>query len=199
MIFAVYVSLLLAAILIPFGLATSSSPHTLSARAMPDNTVSIMSANDFWYVVLDSPRNVGENIGDSETPGGTKAYCTKSARTSDSQGEISPNFWRDVEYKTGKGAQGGRFAQLTGCINPKQLDRLNPSDSGGQYDSSGGSGGRGNPQGSVCTGFRHYVELIEPRGPRACLKCCDDAVDCPVNKDTQGCPNVIPGNYFNCR
>ena len=107
---------------------------------------------------------------------------------------------------------------MTGCIRPEKLSRLNPSDAGGQYDSSGGAGGKGNPQGSQCLGYKHYVELVEPAGPRACIRCCDDPRDCPTNKgmwiyalpnvlgrgadsrssDTQGCPNVIPGNYFDC-
>ena len=87
---------------------------------------------------------------------------------------------------------------VTGCIRSDKLDRLNPSDAGGQYDSSGGVSGMGNPQGSICLGYNHYVELVEPRGPRACIKCCDDPNDCPTNKDTQGCPTVIPGNYFDC-
>ena len=106
---------------------------------------------------------------------------------------------------------------MTGCIRPEKLSRLNPNDAGGQYDSSGGAGGNGNPQGSQCLGYNHYVELVEPAGPRACIKCCDDPADCPTNKgmcgclrltaslvadravpDTQGCPNVIKGNYFNC-
>lgn len=125
---------------------------------------------------------------------------------------------------------------VTGCIRPTHLSRLNANDAGGQYDSSGGAGGKGNPQGSVCLGcvfsflvclfllltclssrYNHYVELVEPAGNRACIKCCDDPADCPTNKgaatcifsrnfnddlkppiDTQGCPNVIKGNYFNC-
>jgi len=41
---------------------------------------------------------------------------------------------------------------VTGCIDPGALDRLNPDDAGGQYDSSGGSSGIGNPAGSVCEG-----------------------------------------------
>lgn len=48
---------------------------------------------------------------------------------------------------------------VTGCIRPEKLSRLNPQDSGGQYDSSGGAGGKGNPQGSVCLGYNHYVEV----------------------------------------
>lgn len=42
---------------------------------------------------------------------------------------------------------------MTGCIRPETVDRLNPSDYGGQYDSSGGADGNGNPQGSVCLGY----------------------------------------------
>jgi len=41
---------------------------------------------------------------------------------------------------------------VTGCIDPFVLDRLDPDDAGGQYDSSGGISGAGNPVGSVCTG-----------------------------------------------
>ena len=47
---------------------------------------------------------------------------------------------------------------VTGCIRPEKLDRLNPRDAGGQYDSAGGAGGHGNPQGSVCLGYvRRYT------------------------------------------
>lgn len=42
---------------------------------------------------------------------------------------------------------------VTGCIRPETVDRLNPGDGGGQYDSSGGDGGNGNPAGSKCSGF----------------------------------------------
>lgn len=29
--------------------------------------------------------------------------------------------------------------------------------------------------------YNHYVELLEPAGPRACIRCCDDPADCPTN------------------
>jgi len=92
---------------------------------------------------------------------------------------------------------------VTGCIRPELLSRLNPNDGGGQYDSSGGAGGEGNPAGSQCLGYHftallvivtvvanmghrynHYVELVEPADKRACIKCCDDPADCPLNKGT---------------
>lgn len=45
-----------------------------------------------------------------------------------------------------------KISKVTGCIRPENLSRLNVNDAGGQYDSSGGVGGRGNPQDSVCLG-----------------------------------------------
>ncbi|KAF7368805.1 Allergen protein [Mycena venus] len=176
-------------------LASPAGLDALQPRAAADNTVSVKSADNFCMIM---PRNPHTNIGDSEHPGGMKTYCSASGHFDPSQGLIPGGFWRNVAFKTGSGKKGGRYAQLTGCIHPEAVDRLNPRDSGGQYDSSGGAGGRGNPQGSACLGYNHYVELVEPAGPRACIKCCDDPADCPTNKDTQGCPAVIPGNYFNC-
>ncbi|KZP28922.1 hypothetical protein FIBSPDRAFT_728527 [Athelia psychrophila] len=175
--------------------ATPMSDETLVSRAAADNTVSITSATNFCMIM---PRDPHTNIGDSEHTGGMKTYCSAAGRTSSTQGKFPDNFWSNVAYKTGKGKTGGKYAQLTGCIRPSTLSRLNPSDGGGQYDSSGGAGGHGNPQNSVCTGYKHYVELVEPGENRACIKCCADAADCPTNKDEAGCPKVISGNYFNC-
>jgi hypothetical protein len=30
--------------------------------------------------------------------------------------------------------------------------------------------------------YNHYVELVEPSDKRACIRCCDDPADCPLNK-----------------
>ncbi|KIM34897.1 hypothetical protein M413DRAFT_79938, partial [Hebeloma cylindrosporum] len=136
------------------------------------------------------------DVGDSEQPGGTTVFCSSSAHTASEQGVMPDNFWTSVEFVSGTG--GGRYVQLTGCIDPSALDRINPDDDGGQYDSSGGSEGTGNPVGSVCEGYNHYVELLEPAGSRACIRCCDDPDDCPTHMDKEGCPEVIPGNYFDC-
>ncbi|KAG6916209.1 hypothetical protein DXG01_007839 [Tephrocybe rancida] len=125
------------------------------------------------------PRYAHTNIGDSEYPGGMKTYCSPAGRYSSQQGQLPAQFWRNVEFKTGKGKNGGRYAQrepiphiynmlemlrpvsVTGCINPSLLSRLNPNDGGGQYDSSGGAGGNGNPAGSKCLGY--VLEFSRPR------------------------------------
>jgi hypothetical protein len=128
------------------------------------------------------PRNPSTTIGNSETPGGTKTYCSPQGRYSSQQGQLPADFWSNVDFQSGYSSRGARFAQLTGCIRPEKLSRLVPSDGGGQYDSSGGDGGLGNPQNSVCLGYNHYVELVEPADKRACIKCCDNAADCPLDK-----------------
>ncbi|KAF8147997.1 hypothetical protein B0H34DRAFT_679934 [Crassisporium funariophilum] len=176
-------------------LSVSATSLGLDRRASPDNTVSVNGAQNHCLIV---PKDAHTNIGDSEQPGGTMSYCTSSGKTSSQQGDLPNNFWSNVAYSTGNGKNGGKYSQLTGCINSGSLDRINSDDAGGQYDSSGGQGGQGNPSGSVCSGYNHYVELMEPAGPRACIRCCDDPVDCPTNMDTSGCPSVVPGNYFNC-
>ncbi|CUA66958.1 hypothetical protein RSOLAG22IIIB_02866 [Rhizoctonia solani] len=163
----------------------------LQPRAAPDNTVAIRSESDYCMIM---PRVPGATVGASETPGGMQAFCSPSAHTDPSQGTLPDNFWRSVTLERGTGA--GPYIQLTGCIN--LFPQLDPNDGGGQYDSSGGDGGLGNPQGSVCEGYAHYVELLEPSANRACIRCCQDTNDCPLTMDTSGCASVIPGNYNGC-
>ncbi|KAK2462947.1 hypothetical protein APHAL10511_004999 [Amanita phalloides] len=185
------------ALLIPSGVLASPASDTefLEAQQAVDNVVYVTNTSKYCMIM---PRQPHTDIGVSEQPGGTKTYCSPTGRYSPQQGQLPADFWSNVEFKNGRSNSGGRYAQLTGCIRPEKLSRLNVNDAGGQYDSSGGVGGRGNPQGSVCLGYNHYVELVEPAGRRACIKCCDNASDCPTNKDTQGCPAVIEGNYFDC-
>ncbi|TFK19772.1 hypothetical protein FA15DRAFT_647990 [Coprinopsis marcescibilis] len=165
------------------------------ARALANNTVTVNGPESYCLIV---PKDQHTDIGDSEYPGGTTTYCSKLAKYDSSQGELPPGFWTNVDHVSGPGVNGGRYTQLTGCINPNLVDRLNPEDQGGQYDSSGGPSGIGNPEYSLCIGYNHYVELLEPLGPRACIRCCDDPDDCPTKLDRSGCPAVIPGNYFDC-
>ncbi|KAG6887162.1 hypothetical protein C0992_000365 [Termitomyces sp. T32_za158] len=132
-----------------FACASASAPGAVEARQALDNIVLINNANSYCLIL---PRNPRTNIGDSERPGGERTYCSASARRSSQQGLLPNQFWRKVDYRTGKGKNGKRYAQLTGCIRPGLVDRLNPNDAGGQYDSDGGMNGRGNPAGSKCIG-----------------------------------------------
>ncbi|CAE6388801.1 unnamed protein product [Rhizoctonia solani] len=169
--------------------ATLTFASPLEPRAAPDNIVLIKSTSEYCLIV---PRKPHTNIGDSESEGQMQSYCSASARYDNSQGILPNNFWKKVTYKKGTGK--GDWVQLTGCIN-RGFSQLNDNDGGGQYDSSGGDGGAGNPRGSKCQGYNHYVEIIEPDVGRACIRCCQQYNDCPLDKDTAGCPAVVPGDY----
>ncbi|KAF5359152.1 hypothetical protein D9756_002980 [Leucocoprinus leucothites] len=156
------------------GKKTAPKKAHVRSRSAFDNTVKVFSADHYCDPHV--------NIGDSEHPGGMQSFCSAPARDNDSQGVLPEDFWSESEYKWARGPQGGKYVQLTGCIRPETIDRLNRNDGGGQYDSSGGEGGRGNPRDSVCAGFNHYIEIIEPSQKRACIRCCEDFDDCPVHK-----------------
>ncbi|CAE7179433.1 unnamed protein product [Rhizoctonia solani] len=169
-------------------------PHMKNRQAANDNIVYITDPNTYCMIL---PRYEHIDVGTSEYPVRTLASGVFLVMTH-LAGENPQDFWSNAEMSTAPGVNGARRVQLTGCIRPELSSQLNPGDGGGQYDSSGGEGGLGNPQGSVCLGYNHYVELVEPAGRRACIRCCDDPADCPLTMDTLGCQNVIPGNYSDC-
>ncbi|CAE6501110.1 unnamed protein product [Rhizoctonia solani] len=172
-------SSLLSLAALAIGVLAAPSSNQLETRAAADNTVYVTDANKYCMIM---PRGAHTNIGDSERPGGMQTWCSPNGWYDNSQGKLPNNFWSNIAFKSGTSSRGARYAQLTGCIRPETLSRLNPNDGGGQYDSSGGDGGQGNPQGSVCLGYKHYVELVEPADKRACIKCCDNFDDCPLDK-----------------
>ncbi|KAJ7923368.1 hypothetical protein B0H13DRAFT_2316561 [Mycena leptocephala] len=175
-----------AALSSPFGL------DSIHSRASEDDVV-LTSEKEFCMIM---PRSDHTNIGDSKHPGGMASYCSSATHSSKQKGTVPDNLWRNVEFKTGSGKNGEKYAQapVTGCIRVAQISQLDADGYGGQYDSNGS----GNPEGSKCKGYKHYIELIEPSDERGCVRCCNDPVDCPTTEDTQGCPNMIPGNYFDC-
>ncbi|KAK3845080.1 MAG: hypothetical protein J3R72DRAFT_436866 [Linnemannia gamsii] len=79
------------------------------------------------------------------------------------------------------------YVQVTGRIKREKYC-LKGSDQGGQND-------KWHPPGATCTGYNHFVELVEPNENIYCIRCCMSINDCPTDKDDQGCKVVIPGNY----
>lgn len=134
-------------------------------------------------------------IGQSEDGGnGAKSFCTKprpgqgQLPTGSGAWKHGPNFKKTSSY-----------VQVTGCINTRKYSTLVPNDGGGQYDSNGGAGGKGNPRNSACTGYKSYVEVVEPDSGRICIRCCNDVSKCPLQYDTQGCAAVVKnGDYSGC-
>jgi len=174
---------------LPFVVLLSISQSRQASGALE---VKIKSKNDFCMVVPKDPRTT---IGDSERPDGATVWCQNpSGATSSSTGTFNGAFWSNVDVSSPKDG----IIQMTGCINVGTCDRLDPNDDGGQYDSNGGSDGLGNPARSFCQNYPSYVQLIEPSAKRACIRCCQNANECDLSRDTSGCPAVIPGNYYDC-
>ncbi|PKI83122.1 hypothetical protein MVES1_002884 [Malassezia vespertilionis] len=169
---------------VALGMAAAVSAAPNARRASPDNQVWVTNVKDHCLIL---PKHK-ESIGDSERPGGTRSFCTKPY--DGSQGQLNSDFWTEVHFK-----KTSKYVQLTGCINPKVQSTLKLHDDGGQYDSNGGDGGKGNPRNSVCLGYAAYVELVEPSNRHACIRCCHNPKDCNVNNDEDGCEAVIPGKY----
>jgi hypothetical protein len=83
-----------------------------------------------------------------------------------------------------------RYVQVTGLINDAPLGLLS-SDGGGQYDNHGG----GAPQGASCVSWPFFVSLVEPDVGHYCIRCCATTADCNAGRSSQGCEQVIPGQY----
>jgi len=188
----------LAACLLPLVSAAPSAPNIYAYKYSPSNIVAV---NGLDNMCLIAPKDPHTDIGVAEGSG-TKTYCTTKGRFNNAdQGRLPDDFFKPGEafYKVSGTAGKNQIHQITGCINASHLSRLNPSDEGGQFDSSG-QGNNGVPHDSFCIlpgtnkrGF--YVQLIEPAENRFCIRCCESNSDCNHTNDTKGCPVAIPGKY----
>lgn len=176
--------------------AVSAQPNIYAYTYTSNNIVKVNSLTDMCLI---APLNPHTDIGVAEGSG-TKTYCTAKARYDDpNQGQLPADFFSDARYVEYGTVNYNQVRQITGCINTSHLSRLNPSDEGGQFDSSG-QGNDGVPSQSFCIlpgnnkrGF--YVQLIEPAENRFCIRCCENNADCVHTEDTDGCEVAIPGYY----
>jgi len=108
--------------------------------------VHITNANDYCFILPSTKKTIGE----SEDGGnGAKSFCTKPVG---GQGQLptSANAWKNGPNYLKKNT----YVQITGCIRTSKFSTLVQGDGGGQYDSNGGDGGKGNPRNSVCNGYK---------------------------------------------
>lgn len=175
----------------------SAIPNIYAYPYSPSNVVQL---NGLDSMCLIAPLNAHTDIGVAEGTG-TKTYCTAKARwDKTAQGQLPADWFSDAKFVVYNSAKTGKqIRQISGCINASHLSRINPSDEGGQFDSSG-AGNNGVPRDSFCImpgnnvrGF--YVQQIEPAQNRMCIRCCIDNSDCDHTKDTQGCEVALPGYY----
>lgn len=109
-------------------------------------------ANTYCFILPKSRMTIGESENGSNDS--VNSWCTQPY---DGQWQLPNDFWTNGPHFVEKRYNDGnlRYRQITGCINADRLPTLVPSDGGGQYDSNGGEGGRGNPRDSTCRGCQY--------------------------------------------
>ncbi|CAG8590287.1 14736_t:CDS:1 [Gigaspora margarita] len=123
------------------------------------------------------PRQQSEEIGASEDD--AIPFCTSS--TPNAPNQFPTGFIKTAHFK-----QDTNYVQVTGTIDNSLY--VIPSDGGGQYDTKA-------PVGASCTGYKKFVNLVEPNNGRFCIRCCNDGATCDTGHSEAGCDVIIPGDY----
>ncbi|GAB5586922.1 hypothetical protein Unana1_01822 [Umbelopsis nana] len=164
------------------GTKTTTTTTATATATGPSKLTVVVNSNTLCFFL---PPSYGGNIADSEKT--AKAFCDSS---SDAPGatQFPSGFIQSSHFKSGTGS--GAYVQYTGLIDPSKYG-LSSSDEGGQYDNHGS----GSPPGSICAGYKYYVNLVEPAEKDYCIRCCQNSADCPTGRSTAGCASLIPGDY----
>ncbi|CAG8700095.1 14605_t:CDS:1, partial [Funneliformis mosseae] len=126
------------------------------------------------------PKKPGEIIGNSEQD--AIPFCTKSSPNATGAKIFPSGFIKTAFFK-----KEADFVQVTGTIDRTKY-KLKKSDGGGQYDIRA-------PLHANCTGFKNFVNIIEPDENIFCIRCCNDITKCNTSISTKGCKSVVHGHY----
>ncbi|KAJ3334509.1 hypothetical protein HDU93_007820 [Gonapodya sp. JEL0774] len=169
------------------GAACLIAPSSAQNRTTnPDAIIQLSGAVNFCMIL---PPAANLIIPDHEYD--AVSYCPVGSTITSSAGRTLPaGFVVSAHYvKT----PNNEFAQVSGTYDPATFG-LFANDTGGQYDSDGiGCGGLGCPIGATCQGYSSFIQMIG--SGTYCLRCCNDATYCPVDRDREGCGKVMGGNY----
>lgn len=149
-------------------------------RRAPALSVTVESDKVFCSFL---PPNPGGNIGESED--NATPFCTQGSPKAPGASIFPAGFILSAHF-----ASTNTYVQVTGRMDPSKYN-LSPNDGGGQYDNQGA----GAPPGAMCTGYKKFVNLVEPSDGVYCIRCCTDADECDTGKSTEGCHTIIPGDY----
>ncbi|KAG0371986.1 hypothetical protein BGX24_000905 [Mortierella sp. AD032] len=148
-----------------------------AASGKPGQIVQITSASN-WCMMM--PPQAGGDIAANEDR--AIAFCTNPSSSAPGAKLFPEGFIQSANFASGNG-----YVQITGKIDSSKYS-LSSEDQGGQYDIRA-------PVGSACSGYNHFVNLIEPHSNTMCIRCCKEKKDCNTGKSTYGCAYVIPGDY----
>ncbi|KAF8932256.1 hypothetical protein BGZ58_007140 [Dissophora ornata] len=159
---------------------TTTSVKPTSTPKTMGQTGAILSQTDFCIFL---PPKFGGDIALNEDR--AVAFCTKANMPSAPNAQVLPaGFIQTAHFVANTTAN---WVQVTGRINRSKYG-LASTDGGGQYDMRA-------PVGAICNGYKSFVQLTEPDAEIYCIRCCQNKLDCPVNKSTHGCEKVLGGSY----
>ncbi|KAF8945631.1 hypothetical protein BGZ47_002286 [Haplosporangium gracile] len=160
----------------------SSVTHAapIDTEAASGQTAVILNATDFCIFL---PPKYGGDIAESEDV--AVAFCTKANLPGAPNARVLPAGFIASSHYVENSSKG--YVQITGRIDRSKYG-LKASDGGGQYDLKA-------PVGSKMTGYNAFVQLTEPDDEIYCIRACKNKADCPVNKSTHGCKEVLGGDY----
>ncbi|KAF9189918.1 hypothetical protein BGZ51_009130 [Haplosporangium sp. Z 767] len=160
-------------------LLAGSTTEALPATTSSGQTGALISANEYCIFL---PPKWGGNIAESEDS--AVAFCNKPIHTAPDARILPKGLIKSVHFVENK--EKG-YVQLTGRFDRTKYG-LSADDEGGQYDPRA-------PYGSHCAGYSSFVQITEPDEQIYCIRCCKNKHYCPTNKSTDGCKDIIDGDY----
>ncbi|KAG0279491.1 hypothetical protein BGZ95_001074 [Linnemannia exigua] len=151
---------------------------TVSA-AIPGKTGALISTTEYCIFL---PHKFGGEISDDMDK--ARVFCNKPIPSAPMAKILPAGFIKSI-HLTRNTAAG--WVQITGRIDRRKYG-LKSWDDGGQYDIK-------HPNGGSYDGYKYFVEFVEPNENIYCLRACKHKQNCPTNKPTRGCKEVIGGNY----
>ncbi|CAO3568478.1 unnamed protein product [Mortierella alpina] len=159
-------------------ITTAAVAAPKKAKVSRSTTIAIRKQSEFCIFLPPA----GQKVSDAEDRG--IAFCTKHLASAPNAPTLPHGFIKSAHFYENK-AKG--YVQVTGRMDRNKY-KFRKGDDGGQYDLKA-------PRGSACAGYRSFVQLIEPDANIYCVRCCKNKADCPVNKSTHGCKEVLGGVY----
>ncbi|KAG0242298.1 hypothetical protein BGW41_004512 [Actinomortierella wolfii] len=157
----------------------SSGTEAVPVSGPMGQTGAIIDESKFCFFL---PPMRGGNIAANEDK--AVAFCTTKIPQARNAQIFPKGFIKTAHFAENK--KDG-WVQVTGRIDIKKYG-LKADDGGGQYDIKA-------PVGSLCAGYKHYVNLVEPSDSRYCIRCCKEKKDCNTGKSEYGCLKVLGGDY----
>ena len=176
------IAILVAAVsVVTFFLVVESAPLSPVKRSTPGKSGQTIALVPGSVCLMLPPEESGD-IAKSEDC--AKAFCQHPNESTPGAKPLPEGFIQSANFLKNETAG---WIQVTGRMDRTSY-QLKDTDEGGQYDTRA-------PLGASCADYSSFVQIMEPANNIYCLRCCKSKHDCPVNRSTHGCNEVLGGQY----